>query len=461
MNKNIIMMTDSYKISHHKQYPPGTERVYSYFEARTSEDKVFPETVFFGLQYYLKEYLKGKVVTKEYLEEADSIFSAHFQNPNLFNRKGWQYILDRHEGKLPLSIKAVPEGTIVPRGNVLMTIENTDPECYWLTNYIETILVQAWYGSTVATQSRDMKMVLLNALDIGGDPLTVDFKLHDFGFRGVSSIETAGVGGAAHLVSFKGTDNIAGLLVARDYYDCPMAGFSIPAAEHSTITSWGKENEKDAYANMLEQYPEGMVAVVSDSYDIFKACKDIWGTQLKNKVLERNGTTIIRPDSGNPMQIIPTILDILGKTFGYTVNKKGYKVLNPKVRVIQGDGIDMKTMNEIIRVMMKVRWSPDNIAFGSGGGLLQKMNRDTCNFAFKCSSITVDKQERDVFKQPITQNKKNSKKGRFKLVYNDADKLITVPATDSREDELIEVFKNGEILVEQNFEEIRTRAFVE
>ena len=334
---NILLLTDSYKVTHYRPYPPATQTVYSYVESRGGD---FGELVFFGLQYYLKKYLAGRVITQEKIDFADAFLARHFGNANLFNSAGWRHILERHEGRLPVSICAVPEGTVVPVHNVLMTIENTDPECFWLTNYLETLLVQVWYGSTVATQSRSMKQTLLRYLRETGDPELVDFKLHDFGFRGSTSVESAGMGGAAHLVNFKGTDTVAGLIVAHDYYGETMAGFSIPAAEHSTITAWGREHEVDAMRNMLRQFPNGLVAVVSDSYDIFRACSEFWGNILKDTVLQREGTVVIRPDSGDPPTIVVRVLELLGQAFGTTTNDKGYQVLDPHVRIIQGDGID-------------------------------------------------------------------------------------------------------------------------
>lgn len=244
-DSNIIMLSDSYKVTHYNQYPPGVKGVYSYFESRGGR---WSDIVFFGLQYILKRYLQGQQVTIEKIAEAKSFFGAHFfGNKTLFNEQGWMHILNNHAGRLPVRIKAVPEGTVVPVSNVLMTIENTDPHCWWLPNYLETLLVQVWYPSTVATNSRMSRRVLLQFLEETGDPSLIDFKLHDFGFRGSTSVESAGLGGAAHLVSFKGTDTMAALVVARDYYGEQMAGFSIPAAEHSTITSWGEENEAGAY----------------------------------------------------------------------------------------------------------------------------------------------------------------------------------------------------------------------
>jgi nicotinamide phosphoribosyltransferase len=461
---NLLLRTDSYKITHWRQYPPGTQYVYSYFESRGGK---FHDVVFFGLQYYLKRYLEGCAVTRAMIDGADSLLREHFgdRDGRLFHRAGWEYILREFGGRLPVVIRAVPEGSVVPCHNVLMTIENTDPRCYWLTNYLETLLVQVWYGSSVATQSREMKALLLQYLHETGDPGLVDFKLHDFGFRGVSSVETAGVGGAAHLVSFRGTDTLEGIVMARDYYGEPMAGFSIPAAEHSTITAWGREHEVDAMRNMLEQFPEGLVAVVSDSFNIFEACAEIWGEKLKPLVLGRNGTLVIRPDSGDPPTVLaaghPSVFGILCEKFGYTVNAKGYKVLNPRVRVIQGDAVDFEMLDRILNAMKSAGYSADNIAFGSGGGLLQKLNRDTLEFAFKCAAVTVDGVDRPVYKSPVTDMEKQSKSGRMKLVHVEGPHgptYHTVPTADPREDQLVEVFRDGRIVRQWTFAEVRQRA---
>jgi len=456
---NILLLTDSYKVSHHRQYPPGTQAVFSYFESRGGE---FSETVFFGLQYVLDEYLAGAVVTLDKIDEAERIFSQHFSMGSFFHRAGWRHIVDVHQGRLPIRIKAAPEGSVVPTHNVLMTIENTDPDCFWLTNYLETLLVQVWYPCTVATQSRAMKQTIAAFLQETGTPEQLPFKLHDFGFRGVSSVETAAQGGAAHLVNFQGTDNVAGIAQAQRYYGAGMPGFSIPAAEHSTITSWGREHEVDAYRNMLHQFPDGLVAVVSDSYDVLNACRKIWGEELKSDVLARDGTLVVRPDSGDPPTIVVQVLDILGDAFGFTVNDKGYRVLDAHVRVIQGDGIDREMLKKILEAMRASRWSADNIAFGSGGGLLQKLNRDTCKYAFKCSSATIGGAERDVFKQPATDHGKNSKKGRLKLILR-AGQYATVRDTIEypEPDQLQEVFLNGELRNRQTWGSICERAAIQ
>ena len=461
---NIMLMSDSYKQSHWKQYPKDTEVIHSYFESRGGK---WDTTVFFGLQYYLKKYLQGQVVTQEKIDEAEAVVNAHM-GPGTFNRAGWQHILDKYEGRLPVKIRAVPEGTVVPGRNVLMTIENTDPKCFWLTNFLETLLVQVWYGITVATQSREMKKVILKNLEDTGDPAGIDFKLHDFGFRGVSSVETAGLGGCAHLVNFQGTDTMQALTVARKYYGCDMAGFSIPASEHSTITSWGKDNEVDACRNMLDSYPSGLVACVSDSFDIYNACSNIWGRQLHDKVVNRDGTLVVRPDSGHPPTIVCEILEILWDRFGGETNDKGYKVLDSHVRVIQGDGIDYSMLQSILTAMRFAGWSGDNIAFGSGGGLLQKMDRDTLQFAFKCSAIKRGGVWEDVYKDPVTDKGKRSKRGRLRLVKTTDGSLITqdlypgpgILVDCVLEDEMETVFLNGQVIKEHKLDDIRQRASI-
>lgn len=452
---NLILLTDSYKLTHWKQYPPGTETVYSYLESRGGR---FSYTVFFGLQAILKEYLLRGIQVGD-IEEANRVVDQHL-GPGMFNREGWEYIYNVHDGRLPVRIKAVKEGTKVPTGNVLMTIENTDPKCYWLTNYLETLLMQVWYPTTVATLSNQVRRTIQGFLRATGDEAGLDFKLHDFGFRGVSSVESAGLGGAAHLVNFNGTDTLAGLMAARRYYGAHLdAGVSIPASEHSTITSWGKEHEVDAMRNMLQQYPNGLVACVSDSYDIDRACSEYWGETLKEEVLAREGTLVVRPDSGDIVPMVLNILDRLAEKFGTYKNDKGFKVLNDKVRIIQGDGCTVDTIYDVLYRIRMAGYSADNIAFGMGGGLLQKVDRDTQKFAFKCSSVTVNGEQRDVYKEPKSDLTKQSKRGRLSLV-SGQNGFETVREEDADHDYLETVFEDGRLLRTQTFEEIRQLARV-
>lgn len=451
MTTNLILNSDSYKFSQWCQYPPKTTVVYSYIESRGG---VYDATVFFGLQAFIKEYLVGPVVTMDMIDEAEAIITAHGEP---FNREGWEYIVREHGGKLPVIIKAVPEGTVVGVKNVLATIENTDPACYWLTSFLETALLRAiWYPTTVATNSYENKKLILDYLEKTGDPSTIDFKLHDFGARGVSSEESAGLGGLAHLVNFQGTDTVTALLYGRRYYGIDMAGFSVPAMEHSTVTSWGREGEVDSYRNMVKVNgkPGGIVSVVSDSYDIFAACEK-WGTELKQDVLDSGATLVVRPDSGDPADVVTKCLRILDKYFGHTVNAKGYKVLN-NVRVLQGDGINHQSIRSILYTATLAGYSADNIVFGQGGALLQMVNRDDQKFAMKCSAALVDGKWVDVFKDPITDKGKQSKKGRVTLFKTENGFVSGVE--NGEPDALEVVFENGVLVRDMTFDEVRANA---
>jgi nicotinamide phosphoribosyltransferase len=458
MKYNILLDTDSYKASHWLQYPPNTTSMFSYIESRGGE---YNETVFFGLQYLLKEYLSRRV-TEEDVREAKEFFEAHGEP---FNYDGWMYIATELKGKLPVRIRAVPEGSVVPTHNALVTIESTDPKVFWVVSWLETMLLRVWYPITVATRSYAIKKIIHQALKISADDPDneINFKLHDFGARGVSSQESAMIGGAAHLINFMGSDTVGGVLAAKRYYNCPMAGFSIPAAEHSSITSWGKENEVEAYRNMLQQFakPGALVACVSDSYNLWDACSKLWGGELREEVIKSGATVVIRPDSGHPPSVVLKTVHLLEDKFGCTVNKRGYKVLN-NVRVIQGDGINEKSIQEILNKLLDHNYSITNVAFGMGGALLTQVNRDTLKFAMKCSHIIVNGESRLVFKDPITDPGKKSKSGRLDLIKwsNGLFETINLPDDKiSNEFSIMQtVFENGELLIDENFEKIRKRS---
>ena len=454
--KNLILNTDSYKTSHFVQYPPGTEYVSSYIESRGGD---YDESCFFGLQMFLKDYLTTPI-SQEDIDEAENIILAHGLP---FNRAGWEHILNEHGGYLPLEISAVPEGSVVPNHNVLAQVVNTDPKVPWLTSYAETMLLRGvWYPTTVATISRHVKKVIKRYLDETADSSEgLPFKLHDFGARGVSSNESAAIGGLAHLVNFQGTDTVVSLVAARRYYGESMAGFSIPAAEHATMTAWGRTHEGDAYANMLEHYGgEGkMLAVVSDSYDIWNAIDNIWGKDLKEKVTNSGGTLVVRPDSGDPATVVCTAINKLMDAFGYSVNSKGYRILPDYVRIIQGDGVSPGSIEKILEIMKHQRLSADNVAFGMGSALLQRLNRDTLKFAMKASAARVNGEWRDVYKDPVTDPGKESKKGRLALVKKGSSfETIKADNLSGRENLLVPVFKDGELIVDQTLEEVRAKA---
>ncbi len=457
---NLILATDSYKHSHFLQYPPEARVIAAYGESRPNPFS--NEVLFLGLQPYLLDYL-ARPVTAGDIDEAEAICAAHGVP---FNRAGWQAIVADHGGFLPLEIAALPEGTVAPTGVPLFQVANTDERMPWLTTFVETALLRAvWYATTVGTLSRKCKTIIAAGLDKTSDNAAAQlpFKLHDFGARGVSSGESAGLGALAHLVNFSGTDTLEGILAARRYYGADMPGFSIPAAEHSTMTAWGRAREEAAYANMLDRFDgEGaLVAVVSDSYDLDNAVEHIWGEHLRGRVQARKGTLVVRPDSGDPVETPARTLARLWEAFGGTVNSKGYRVLDPHVRVIQGDGMNVESIERLVGRLVVDGFAIDNIAFGMGGGLLQQVNRDTLRFAMKANAMRdADGLWHDVSKRPATDLGKASKAGR-QAVVEEGGRLVARrrDEVEPERDLLKPVWRNGELLVRHSFDDLRKRAW--
>lgn len=462
---NPILRTDAYKASHWRMDPPGTKYTMSYMEARSDDE--FKSTVFFGLQYLIMQYLDSVRITYEDIEDAKKFYKALFGRDDVFNYWGWRHILYHHKGVYPIRIRAVPEGSVVPAQNVLLTIENTDPRLPWLTNHFETILQQLWYPCTVATISRHMKQALAQALRVSSDlgPEALDYMLHDFGYRGSSSQETAAIGGAAHLINFKSTDTLAGIELLNFFYDYDgsrsLPGASVPAAEHASITAWGRINEADAYRHILNEFDEGIVSVVSDSYDLHHAVEYIWGETLHQCVRAGEGKDrclVIRPDSGDPRETLPWVLDMLGRKFGKTTNSKGCYVLPDYVRVIQGDGVNRESLEDIIDAVLNANWSIENLVFGCGTGLLNSSTRDTTGNAIKRCAIKFDENGRwlGVYKRPSTDPNKSSKPGYLHL---DKRTMSTVSTPVPEEHDLLrEVLVDGELIVQDDYETIQQRA---
>lgn len=455
----LILRTDSYKASHFRQYPPGTTRVSSYIEARGG---AYAETVFFGLQAFLKRYMTP--ITIDDVRRADAFWTAHGEP---FDLDMWSYIATDLDGKLPVEISALPEGTVTGLSVPMVQIVNTDPRCAPLVSYLETALLRAvWYPTTVATLSREVKKrIWQGLLETSDDPEgQIGFKLHDFGARGASSAETAMLGGMAHLVNFLGSDTVEGVMGARMFYGEEMAGFSIPATEHSTMTAWGKDGEVEAYRALLRAHPTGLVACVSDSYDIWNAVRNIWGGVLKDEVMARDGTLVIRPDSGDPTGVPLDVIELAMERFGSSVNAKGYRVLPDQVRVIQGDGMTPETISQLLANAADRGISVDNFAMGMGGGLLQKVDRDTLKFAMKASAVEVNGVWRDVAKDPVTDRGKASKAGRQAVLRIDGDyvprRLDDLPkdAGHGCQSWLKPVWRNGDLLREVSFADVRERA---
>ena len=461
IENNICLLTDSYKITHHYFYPKGTKKIYSYLESRVGAE--FNKTIFYGLQYIIKKYLKGKVVSQEKIDEADNLMQTHL-GEGIFNREGWQYILDEFDGMLPIEIKAVPEGTPVDVGNVLMTVENTDDKCYWLVNYLESLLLQVWYPSTIATLSAEVRKLANFYLDVtGSDKSNLDFMLHDFGYRGATSTESSMLCGSAHLLSFSGTDTIPALTIPENYYnDSEVYGFSVQATEHSIMTSLGQDGEIQQTLNVIENAKNGILSMVIDSYDYrnFLRQASTEGSELNDailKFLSGDGNKVVfRPDSGEPVSTTIDCLNILESGFGSYDTENGYKVFDANIGLLWGDGLNYHKIRDLLFAMKSNGWAAENIIFGMGGGLHSSVNRDTQRNAFKCSAQLRDGQWFDIFKNPLDSSKK-SKTGRFKLIEDDGS-FKTISIDDEGDDILRTVFKDGKLLVDEKYCDVKLRA---
>jgi len=509
---NFIIMSDSYKMTHHLLYVDKLQEVYSYLEPRGGE---MPYTVLFGLQYFIKRYIAGVRITKQKIEEARQKNIAHF-GFDCFDDTMWNYILEKHGGVLPLEIKAVPEGTPVGVKNVLLTIRNTDKNCAPLTNVTETLIMKLWAPNTVATYSRMVRELISKYHKLTSDvpEFLIDFMHHDFGYRGVSSEESARLLGAAALSSgLKGTDTMGALSFLEKYYNEPMGGYSVIASEHSVMTSYGgKLHEEEAYRKIIQRVKRKMMnanpasgviilSLVSDTYNIYNVCYRILPKLASEFIGWKNnfGCTlkiVIRPDSGDPETVLfgsdtsiedeklannlaadmnidfdeawslvtKGVVQILFDKFGYTTNSKGYRVLHPQIGVLQGDGVSYKVIEQLYYEMVRLKIDTMNLVFGSGGKYLQAHDRDEQKYAIKATHVIIDGVGVSIEKDPITDSGKKSKKGYLKLVRtgNTWKDLHTVQSIDESYETDIDimetVFLNGNLIKEYDLSEVRKYA---
>ena len=409
---NLILNTDSYKFSHFKCYPKDIVGMYSYIESRSKNELIVP----FGLQYWIMKNLSSPI-TLENINEA-KYFSEKHGIP--FNEFGWLKIINEYDGFLPLTIRTIPEGTVIKSGTPFISVQCVDKDLFWLTSYIETSLLRTiWYGTTIASNGLKYNQLFKDYYRYSDFDYRYNFV--DFGSRGVSGEDTSAVGGAAHLIYFRASDNILGIKMANDYYYSDMSGFSIPAMEHSVQCAYGSslEYQKEYLKNVLDQYPNQMVSIVLDGYDVLREVESLCELiELKN-----TSNVVFRLDSGDPLPLIQETLKIQQKYFGYKYNSKGYKVINKGMKILQGDGVDLSVIAEILNSVVNWGFDPGNIVFGSGGALLQKVNRDTYKFAMKASSVLNNNGSWvDIYKDPITDPGKRSKSGKFEnintLVYD-------------------------------------------
>jgi nicotinamide phosphoribosyltransferase len=490
-----IIYTDFYKTEHFKMYPEDTTMIYSNMTPRKSRIKGFDSIVFFGLQHFLKKYILGKF-QKEFFDKAWNLIDEEYKMDIHVDtnhiKKLWEL------GYMPLEIKALPEGTRCPIGVPCMTIRNTKPEHFWLTNYLETLLsCQLWQPTTSATIAAEFyKLLAKYAKETTGSTDFVQWQGHDFSMRGMSSLESAILSGMGHLTSFTGTDTIPAIYALRSSYNAngTLIGASVPATEHSVMCMGTKDDEMGTFIKLLDIYPTGILSVVSDTWDLWKVCTE-YLPKLKEKILARDGKLVIRPDSGDPVDIIcgwsekrtnsktllstpegKGVIELLWDTFGGKTNEYGYKELDLHIGAIYGDSINLERAQQICERLMAKGFASTNIVFGIGSYTYQYNTRDTFGFAMKATygelvehdaimteqGHTVDYVEaREIYKDPVTDDgTKKSKKGLLRVYQDDTGKIVVADQQTWEEESeglLKTVFLNGKITQEYSLEDIRKR----
>lgn len=464
-NRNVLASADGYKYSQYLQYPEGTTYVASYIEARAGAKH--NRILWCGLQAFLKETMTVKI-TKRMVDKMAKIAKSAGAP---FNYDGFMRIVNEFDGKWPLRIRALPEGAVVSPGTVLALVENTHPDFFWCTSFVETMLLRAaWYMTTVATVSKEIYDLCLGTLieftDLEGEALemVLKFMLNDFGGRGATGHEAAVLGGLGHLMTgFRGSDTTEASEGAELYYnhdieaDAPTK--TVPASEHSTAASEGVAGEHIFNSRMIKAFGDGFIfASVCDSFDHFKNVAENWLGKNRVEVDAMNARLVIRPDSGDPVDMALATVELLDEKVGSIPNSKGLKVLHPKFRVIYGDGIDYDTILNIFTVLIENGYSPENICFGMGGALLQKCDRDWERFAMKACELEVMGVKRAVGKRPKTDLSKSSKFGKYTPHINQDGDVISVEEFAPTKEGLVEVFpvvyENGHLLMDWSLDEI-------
>jgi nicotinamide phosphoribosyltransferase len=509
MNILPILLSDSYKQFHWMMYPKGITKLYSNMTPRNFRHLNADKAVFFGLQYYVKEYLLSQWNENFFRRPKDEVvaefkrFHRHFSNYDMQSA----HIERLHDlGYLPILIKALPEGSTVMEKVPFFTITNTHPEFAWLVNFLETQMSTAiWDFCVVATIAREYRKILTKWADITSEDRSfVQWQGHDFAQRGRSSTEST-LNQAGHLLSFTGTDTIPSVLMLEKYYNADMekeliAG-SVPATEHSVMTSYGKENEIEAFERILDLFPTGIVSVVSDSFDLWKVCTEFC-SNLKNKILSRKGKLVIRPDSGDPVDIVcgietvdvngelydikdvaerwpgdhlvrdgskpicpnspehKGVVELLWDVFGGRINSKGYKELDPHIGVIYGDSISRERAENICSRLASKGFASSNVVFGIGSYTYNHNTRDSLGIAVKSTYCEVEGVPREIFKDPVTDDGvKKSARGLLKVELENEEYVLRdmVSPEEEKNGELRHVFLDGHLLVDWTLEQIRER----
>lgn len=480
---NPILDVDSYKVTHWHQIPEGATEMLMYLECRGGP---YTHMVSCMISYWIHKFLSTRI-TQRMIDEAHEILLDHFGYDYMY-LDAWQYIVDKYDGYIPVTIRALPEGEVIPVKNAYMTMHCADPKVVWIASYIETMAVRTWAPITTATKAFFCKKTILEAAlkssvhqvrgmfqtyyDTGVASPNL-YKLHDFGGRGGSSYETVSVCGGAALIHSMGTDTLSAIQLIRGHYDAGKhAGHSIAASEHSTMCIFGPRGEFAQFNRMIQKFGDKhMFACVSDGFNIWNAIKNGWGGVLRSKVIEMNAILVVRPDSGDPIEVPIECIKMLDDAFGHTthVGADGvtYKTLN-HVRVIQGDGIGEEELVKLCDRVLEEGYSIDNIAFGMGGGLIQKQNRDTMKVACKNVYMKIDGENINIQKDPITDPGKKSKIGRLVTIIGENGVETRDMLTDEEWEDpstlgevlLKPAYHNGEIYADyyRNWKEVRLAA---
>lgn len=495
MNIPPIHMSDFYKTDHRRQYPVGTQGVYANMTPRGSRIPGIDKVVVFGLQYFIKEYLITRF-NRDFFDkprhEVVGRYKRLLDNTLGPNAVPMDHIHALHQfGHLPLRLKALPEGSLCPMRVPLATLVNTHPDFFWLTNWIETLMsTVVWHPITSATIAHQYRMLLNEAAKLTSDiPEFVQWQGHDFSMRGHASVESGCASGAAHLLSFTGTDTIPSIDWLEQYYDadveCELVGGSVPATEHSVMCMGGEVSEYETFRRLIEDvYPTGIVSIVSDTWDYWKILTETLPS-LKEKIMKRDGKVVVRPDSGDPVLIIcgdntagyPAKYDSAGRliyqhsdvpqykgtvqllweTFGGKTNSKGYKQLDPHIGCIYGDSITFDRAKAIVTKLQQQGFASTNIVFGIGSFTYQMVTRDTFGFAIKATSGVINGERISIFKKPKTDDGlKNSAKGLLR-VNPDLTLSEDVSPEEEQEGLLQVIFENGQPGRTQSLAEIRAR----
>ncbi len=477
---NPITLVDGYKLGHRQMWPQGLTRVYSNWTPRASRNPDIDSVVFFGAQYFLQEYLMNRF--KAFFDApVDEVCEKYTKRVNGYlgpNSIGVDHIRALHTlGYLPLEFCALPEGTSVPLKVPMLTVENTHPDFGWLPNYIETLMSSVlWLPCTSATNAREFRKLMDRAaVNTGTAPEFVDWQGHDFSFRGMAGPEAAALSGAAHLLFFTGTDTIPALDLIEENYGVPenyLLGGSVAATEHSVMCAGGEDDEQKTFQRLLDLYPSGVLSVVSDTWDLWNVLTTILPA-LKDQIMARDGKLVIRPDSGDPADILcgipghsgpegKGVVEILWDLFGGTVTSTGHRLLDSHIGCIYGDSITNERARDILARLAAKNFASGNVVFGVGSFTYQYVTRDTFGFAMKATWAEVDGVARDVYKAPKTDSgMKRSARGRLAVLKGDGDDLLLVEQANPAQEAasfLRPVWRNGQFLVRDTFDVVRARA---